>query len=246
MNNKPTYEELEQKIRDIQKQLAEYKQAEESRNNSNKEELLSRRVEESAVNRIQKHLAIFGAILTVFAIIGLFAFGKYIEISLSDSISRNVNATAQKEIQQISQTVSQKVESELSKIKTILKEAENEVSNTQKIAERIKLETEVRLGSNLERVEYLAKLLIKDVEKHREEIINELRKESANFEEARKTSEKQSSEILNNIRSDLSNLEKLTTVVRAPLSKKIDILRTLTLDKSAANADMQRYIGILT
>ena len=238
MSNETNYEELKQKIKALEEKLISQKEAE-------KEELLSRRVEESTVKRIQTSFSIFGVALAAFAAVGLFAFGKYIEKSLSDSISRDVNAIAQREVQQISQTFSQKVDLELIKIKELLKKIEDEVQSTQQKAERAKLETEVRLGSTLERVGYMGNLLIKDVERNRQEIIRELGQESKKFGDARAETEKHSNEIVKKIKSELANLEKLTTVVRAPLSKKIETLKTLPLEITAVDADVQRYIAIL-
>ena len=107
------------------------------------------------------------------------------------------------------------------------------------------MEAEINLKSTLKQVEYMGRLLVEDVEKRRQEIISGLRNESKKFEEARKRTEKQSNEILDRIKEELLNLEKLTAVVRAPLRKKIAILKTLPLDCSSVDADVQRYIAIL-
>lgn len=50
---------------------------------------------------------------------------------------------------------------------------------------------------------------------------------------------------MNRISAELSNLEKLTTVVRAPLRQKIGTLKALKLEKTAPDADIQRYLAIL-
>lgn len=212
---------------------------------SEREELLSRRLEDSAVRRIQSNFAIFGVVVALLAFAGIFGFAKYLEYSLAASISSSVSAVAEKEMRQVSEAVSKKVEVELGKVDRRLASAEEKVEEVDKKALRIELDTEQRLKNTVGRVEYMGQLLVDDVERRRREAVSELANEFEKFAVARKDTERQSTEILARIKGELGNLERLTTVVRASLKDKIAILRGLKIDGSVIDGDIQRYMAIL-
>lgn len=234
MANDLTEDDLKQKVNKLEEELIKSKQAEEALRVSQKEELCASRVEKSAVSRIHKSFVIFGIIislfLTVIAIAGVFVFGKYIEKSVADSISHDVN---------------EKVRLQFNEVEQSLKDIEDKVEEAWKRAEKTKLETDARLENTVDQVKQIGRLMVGDVDSHRRETLSELRKESKKFAEERKKTREESNRIFNEIRVELAKLEKLTTVVRAPLRKKIAILKTLKLDRSSADADIQRYIAIL-
>ena len=200
---------------------------------------------DSAVKRFHSEFAIFGIIVSILAIIGIFGYGKYLEYTLSDSIINSVKDVTGKEIDEISKIVTKKADSELNMLNQRFDEIESKLEKTRKRAEKIDLELEVNLESTLKRVEYIGRLMLEDVENHRKEIISGVKNESKKFNESRKKAEGESREILNKIKTEIENLEKLTVVVRAPLRKKISILGTLSFDKSSADIDIQRYMAIL-
>lgn len=210
-----------------------------------REELQRSRIADTVIKRIHSELAIFGVAIAALGVGGLFAFGKYIEFTLSDSISRSVNATASTEISKITQSVPGQVETEVRKLDQRLVSIETGVAEAQRRAERTLLETEVKLRGTIERVEHMGRLLVEDVEKRRREFLSELGREVQKFDEARREALKQSSEILEKMRREVANLERLTTLVRAPLREKITSLAALRLEKSAPDADIHRYHAIL-
>ncbi len=55
-----------------------------------REELVSRRIEEAAVKRIRAEFAILGVFVAVLGILGILGLSKYLENSISTSVSANV------------------------------------------------------------------------------------------------------------------------------------------------------------
>ncbi|MBW2063350.1 MAG: HEAT repeat domain-containing protein [Deltaproteobacteria bacterium] len=233
-----TREELINELRGERQRVLELQKA-----ISNTEELYSRRLEESVSKRVHRNFAIFGVALTAFAIFGAFGFGKYIESSLSESILRTVNDNAQKEIENISRTASEKIDRDLSKVNELLPKIEDKLTATKEEVEKAKMAIDERLASTKAKVQFMGDLLVEDIDRRRRQIHSDLTQELRKFEEARKTAQIESEKIVAKIKAEQKTLEMATVAIRAQLSEKIEILQTLSFDKSAPDADLQRYVA---
>ena len=102
MADPPDKNELHKKLEELEKGIAELNQSLGQRS-AEVDELRERRTADNVLRRIHIEFAVFGVGLALFAALGFYGFGKYLQHSISMTISRSVNADAEKEIQKISE-----------------------------------------------------------------------------------------------------------------------------------------------
>ncbi len=231
-------EQLESELQDAQQRITELEGI-----LSDRKELLSGRVEKSVLARLHKEFGFFAlglAILVAFGVLGSFS---HIKTSLTESITKAVTTKADEKIAEILRKASDKVDSEIEKVDQILPKIQDDLKAAKDEVERAKFEIDKRLESTIREVKFVGNFLVKDVERSRIEMLDEITEEVKKFKKTSEEAKAQSREILDRVKAEQKILEKATAVIRAQLKEKINILSELSLDKSGHDADLQRYIA---
>jgi len=212
---------------------------------TDREELLSWRIEHKVYKKLRTNIILLATLISCLAGLGIFGYLKLIEDRLSNSIRSSVEATAEKEITKVSKSASKEIDEELKEISEKLRDLEEKLDYIEEKANKTTLEARMRLENTTDNINQKARSLIDDMERIQRETVSNLNEELEKFRKEQKESERRSKRILANVNKELQNLTLLTKVIRASLKKKIGILRNLSLNKAAPDAEIEKYIAIL-